>query len=260
VTDVVEIAVGEIRRVAAWALRGLGMPFGVADRAAPLVTWAEAVEGEALRALRLATPWLDGPKPATWHRQESAASWTFDATGRSLLELGPVAVDLLTLAARTGHVGQVDLRNVVDPVFLSGVARLAAKRGVGLVAVSPDIDLTLCGTPVASLWAFPGPQGPMFNELALRSALAQDLGIEDRLARPASGGRGGGTITILSYRPDETRAAGESVAPRFDAEARFAWAQAHGAPVAREDIAHLYGLEMRTWAPTSERSRTQALA
>ena len=50
VTARVEMALGEIARVAAWSLRGLGMKFGVADRAAPIVAWTEAVEAMASAA------------------------------------------------------------------------------------------------------------------------------------------------------------------------------------------------------------------
>ena len=56
----VEVAVGEIVRVAGWSLRGLGMKFGVADRAAPIVAWAEAVEGGALETIGGDKPSIGG--------------------------------------------------------------------------------------------------------------------------------------------------------------------------------------------------------
>jgi hypothetical protein len=261
VTDVVEVSVGEIARVGVWALRGLGMAFGVADRAAPIVGWAEAVEGHALKALRTATSLIDGhPRGAAWYGQVSEAAWTLDATGRSLLEVGPVAADLLTLAARTGHVGRVDVENVIDPVFLSGVVRIAARRQVGIVALSPGPHLTLCGIPVATLHAFPGRHGPMFEEGGIPQNSAIDRAVASCLEQLTVGQRAGTTISILSYAPSEISALPVSAPSRFEADRKFALAQSQGVPVEREDLAHLYQLLIRTWAPTSERSRKQALA
>ena len=114
-TSVMDVGVSEVSRVALWALRGLGMAFGVADRAAPLVSWAEAVEGGALRRLREISPQIDGPRSNPRRSQVSDATWRFDMSGRSLLELGPPAIDLLTMAARTGKVGRVDFLNTLDP-------------------------------------------------------------------------------------------------------------------------------------------------
>lgn len=262
-TDVMEVAIGEISRVAAWALRGLGMAFGVADRAAPIVSWAESVEGGALKSLRVTTPLIDGVRPSSWHAQVADAVWRFDASGRSLLEVGPVAVDVLTLAARSGRVGRVDFVNVVDPVFLSGVARIAAKRQVGVFAIS-TAPLTLCGIPVATLHAFPGPHGTMFDEVGVPRDSAIDSAIDRAMTacldQPTQSERGGVTISMLSYAP-ATVSASPAIAPsRFDGERKFALAQSRGVMVEREDLDHLYQLEVRTWAPTSERSRAQALA
>jgi hypothetical protein len=261
VTDVVEAALTEIVRVGVWALRGLGMRFGVAERAAPIVAWAEAVEGGALKVLRENSTSLAGPRPAEWHAQVSEGTWRFDALGRSLLEIGPVAIDLLTLAARTGKVGQVDIVNANDPLFLSGVARIAAKRKIGIVAMSTGSDLTLCGVPVSTLHVFPGWHGPSFDEGGVPQNSAIDLAVaacREQL-KPNRGGLSS-MISILSYAPPDVGASFERSAPRFDAEARYALAESHGVRVERDDLAYWYQLEIRTWAPTSERSRTQALA
>jgi hypothetical protein len=253
-----EVGATEVSRVAAWALRGLGMAFEVADRAAPLFGWTEAVEGRALGVLSDVTPMIDGPRPADWGSPLSDASWAFDGTGRSLLEIGPVAIDLLTLAARTGQIGRVDLSNVLDPVFLSGVMRIAAKRKVGVLALSTGPHLSLCGQPVTALHAFPGPHGPLFDEVGPSGIPAFDRVAEAALAQLAPSGSGSTTISLLSYMPTGT--APGTAPSRFDAEGKFALARANGVQVERRGLAHLYELEVRTWAPTSERSRGQALA
>lgn len=260
-SDVMDASVGEINRVAAWALRGLGMAFAVADRAAPIVGWAEAVEGRALTALRVNTPLLDeGRGPDAWHSQVSEAAWTMDASRRSFLEVGPVAIDVLTLAARTGHIGRVDFVNVMDPVFLSGVLRIAARlRRVGVIALSAESDLTLCGAPVATLHAFPGSHGPVFGEYNMLQSDAIDRAVAACREQLTPSGRAGATFSILSYEPANAPASLVTLS-RFDAERKYAHAQSHGISVQRKDLLHLYDVEIRTWAPTSERSRGQALA
>lgn len=258
--EMVEVAVGEIARVAAWSLRGLGMAFGVADRAASLVGWAEAVEGGALARLRAITPLLDAPRRGDWHSRQSEMTWRFDASGRSLLEVGPVAVDLLTLAARTRQLGRVDIVNVADPVFLSGVMRLAAKRKIGLVALPAGGQLSLCGAAVASLHAFAGLDGPLFDEAIVVPNDAVAGAIAACRAQLVHSDPGLTTISLLSYGAADVPERLARVPAQFDAEGKYTLAQSHGVRVERRDLAHLYELEVRTWAPTSDRSRSQALA
>ena len=259
-TSVMDVGVSEVSRVALWALRGLGMAFGVADRAAPLVSWAEAVEGGALRRLREISPQIDGPRSDPRRSQVSDATWRFDMSGRSLLELGPPAIDLLTMAARTGKVGRVDLLNTLDPIFLSGLARIAARRGIGLVALSTAPQLSLCGQQVSRLHAFAGPKGPLFSDDAVGGAPEFDEAVAAWESEPSPAGSDGARLSLLAYAPDQQPMSDLVEPARFDAERKFAFAQAHGVKVERRDLEHLYELEIRTWAPTSDRSRTQALA
>jgi hypothetical protein len=44
----------------------------------------------------------------------------------------------------------------------------------------------------------------------------------------------------------------------MDLPRRVADALIHGVPIDADDLKYLYELELRTWAPTSERSRSQA--
>jgi hypothetical protein len=256
-TESVEAATNEIARVAAWSLRALDMKFAVADRGAPIVAWAEAVEGGALETLRTKTSHL-GRSPDIWRQQISPCYWKFDATGRSLLEIGPVAIDLLTLAARNGNVGRVDIVNAVDPVFLSGVMRIGAKRKIGVVALSSNDDLTLCGRQVKSIHAYPKADRSVFDE----DNLPQDGDIKDTIAewrRQKAPASGTSTISLFSYLPRNDSAPTSPSSLQNDAEAKFKFALAHGVQVRKSELGNLYQLEVITWAPTSERSRKQAL-
>ena len=256
-TRSVEVAMGEIVRVAWWSLRALGMKFGVADRAAPIVAWTEAVEGRALETLRTQTSQLSPEPPTNWSRAVSPGFWRLDGTGRSLLEIGPVAIDLLTLAARTRQVGRVDFTNVVDLRFLSGLARIGARRQLGIVALSSGEKMTLCGKTVGSFHVFPGRHQAAFEENGLprgrtvEAAFAEWHGMPDKPDAP--------TFSLFSYRPDEHETRESWPASLDEAEGRFAFAHAHGVQVHPEDLAYLYQVEIKTWAPTSERSRKQAL-
>jgi hypothetical protein len=258
-TGEVETAIGEIVRVAAWSLRALDMKFGVAERAAPIVAWAEAVEGGALAALRTKTAQRSNRLPANWHRLVSPYFWRFDATGRSLLEIGPVAIDLLTLAARSGRVGRVDFTNALDLVFLSGVTRLGAKRKIGMIALAPMGTLTLCGRKVSSVHTYPGLDRPVFEE----NNFPEDGEIENAVLewnRSEAANEGGeSTFSLLSYPPRGLSMRRLQSSLENDAEAKYAFALSHGVQVRQSDLDYLYQLEVKTWAPTSERSRKQAL-
>jgi hypothetical protein len=256
-TESVEAATNEIARVAAWSLRALDMKFAVADRGAPIVAWAEAVEGGALETLRTKTSHL-GRSPDIWRQEISHCYWKFDATGRSLLEIGPVAIDLLTLAARNGNVGRVDIVNAVDPVFLSGAMRIGAKRKIGVVALSSNDDLTLCGRQVKSIHAYPVADRLVFDE----NNLPQNGDIKDAIAewrRQKALARDTSTISLFSYLPRNDSTSTSPSSPQNDAEAKFKVALAHGVQVKKYELDNLYQLEVITWAPTSERSRGQAL-
>jgi hypothetical protein len=257
-TEHVEAAINEIIRVGVWSLRALDMKFAVADRAAPILAWAEAVEGGAIETLLTKTSQqLSGVSPAKWRSQITPHHWKFDAAGRSLLELGPIAADLLTLAARRGTVGRVDIVNAIDPVFLSGVIRIGAKRKIGIVAISSDDVLTLCGKPVSSIHSYPGANKPVFVE----DSLPRNGEIDDAFAewRQQRADTTIGTITLFSYLPRNDAPVPLRSSIQNDAEAKFANALSHGVSVLKSELESLYELEVVTWAPTSDRSRGQAL-
>jgi len=56
----------------------------------------------------------------------------------------------------------------------------------------------------------------------------------------------------------ETIQALPDTAQTIDYPERVANALTHGVPIGADDLKYLYDLELRTWAPTSERSRSQA--
>lgn len=256
-TQYVEAAINEIIRVAAWSLRALEMKFAVAERAAPIVAWTEAVEGDGLETLRIKTSRSRGGSSAKSRHNLNGSHWEFDATGKSLLEIGPIAIDLLTLAARTGSVGRVDIANLVDPVFLSGVIRIGAKRKIGIVALPSTGCLSLCGRSVSTIHAYPGVDQAVFDE---GTTLPKAGEVESALLdwRKAAA-RDTSTISLFSYLPRHHAPATAPLSPENDAEGKFRFALSHGIQVDKSALANLYELEVMTWAPTSERSRGQAL-
>jgi hypothetical protein len=94
-------------------------------------------------------------------------------------------------------------------------------------------------------------------EAWLRSAApAEASRIRQALDRQLAGigGAPGSRLAVIAWRPD---AASDGV-PGENLAARVAEAWRCGVETADEDLRYLYALEVRTWAPTSERSRAQA--
>ena len=64
-------------------------------------------------------------------------------------------------------------------------------------------------------------------------------------------------VAVPAPGPDALRTAGDGLVP-MDYGPRLAAAYRSGITMHNDDLQHLYALERRTWAPTSERSRAQA--
>lgn len=252
-----DISVDEIVRIGRWALRGLGMQFGVSERGAHLLAWTEAVEGGALRwlgdyDLRRAAGEI-GP-----FRIERLADdrWAARTGGRSLLEVGPVGIDLLTYAARTFGAGRLDLLGVSDPLFLTGLCRLALQRGLGALVLSDAAGLQIGGTPAKAIEARLDDRGTMLfaeaGDLARHPAAGRSWNVE------APSGEGEAISLFLHPLAPEAERRPRGVA-ELALEESLMSAHAHGIRVAAEDFDRFCDFEVRTWAPTSDRSRSQAL-
>lgn len=216
-------SMAEIVRVGGWALRGLGLPFGVAERAVPLLAWTEAATGGGMRSLRLGEDDIVASFAAP--RLQQADAGRLLGHGRHLLEIGPPAVDLATVAARKSGQARLTLACCIGMTFVPALAGMLAHRGLAG-------RMTFNDERVQSLDFQPGFVGaPIAGDAACSPG---DLVIDCRVGPH-------GAV------PD-----GENLAARVDA----AWAA--GVPTTEDDLRYLYQLEMRTWAPTSERSRSQA--
>ncbi|MCW3474740.1 hypothetical protein [Limobrevibacterium gyesilva] len=277
-------AFSEIIRVGGWSLRGIGYPFGIAERAIRILAWAEAVHGGTVRTLRVAETAIAEAttRPRLLRQRDSLAGWRLDGQGKHLMEAGPPAVDLLTSDAREHGFGHVVLANTIGSGLVAALADLAARRGLACFAayraaegdVLPDgvaragwlIAVPASGGAVFALGAIEAGADavlqtirsvwPMLSEAGERlihadvaqsldggagsyiglAALPADAGMADRL----KAGDAGGSLTLVDYAQ------------------RLVEGYRSGLVMDMADLLHLYALERLTWAPTSERSRSQA--
>jgi hypothetical protein len=254
----VEVAVKEISRVGAWALRGLGIEYGVAQRASLFLAWAEAVEGNTIGQL------IDydlrvkkGGVGKFSFDQRSQDWWQFCSAGRSLLEFGPPVIDMLTYAARTFGCGRFDIFDVFDPVFLTSLCQMAAERGIGLIALSKNKDLSVGGLKTNAIQVRKDRNGAVqfssvVREIPKALAAGKDWAVEAVSAE-------GTAISLYAYLLSEDVTSLAKSDFEHALEEKLADAYAHGIVVTKEDKEQLYEFEIRTWAPTSDRSRSQAL-
>ena len=280
-------SMSEIVRVGGWALRGIGYPFGVAERGVRLLAWTEAAGGEAIKSLRLSEAAVEQSHSADPCERtgDPASGRTLHAKGRHLLEIGAPAVDLVTHDARHASIGHVAVDGVFGLGFLPALANLLAHRKLsgifcyGAAEADPRPDgWSRAGWLVVDTTA----QGPRFVHgtlegqvgAILRSALSKARGtmptqFSDRALgdiEAAAATRPLGYTGILAV--SDARVLVRDLAQTMpslpdgveimDFPGRVADALTHGVPIDADDLKYLYDLELRTWAPTSERSRSQA--
>jgi len=254
-----QAAVGELARVSVWSLRGLGYKFGIAERGASLVTWGEVLGCGILRRMRTDEAEIGAAIRETVRRtKEPGFGYVVDACGKHLFEIGLPAIDLATAAALQGT-GRTLLERVRGLDLLPAVCAAARRDGFALLAVEAT-------APAAHRWTavLPSARGglllrdmPTGSLLDLVAATADAGNLREDAAKLATRVEPGavGFLAIPCRPADEAPA-------RLNGAIRLAerWREAnrHGLVVAAEDLRHLYDLEKRAWAPTSERSRSQA--
>jgi hypothetical protein len=260
--SVVAVAMAEIVREGTWALRALGYPYGTAERAAGLLAWTEAVHGHGLTMLRL------GEAAIAAGAARSPPRWSRDAQGRRraevhgkcLFECGPPALDLATADARLGGgLGRVALRGAIGTRLAGALGAMAARRGLAAVLVHAPGAAEIAPVPPAGwICALPTPQGPAFLANSLDHPLPAMLptpllvAAGDIAEAQTAGDEGFFSISALPCPPMEPPPGA------VDWAQRLALAYRTGTRADPADFQTLYTLEMRTWAPTSERSRNQA--
>lgn len=264
------VSMSEINRVAPWALRALGYPFGSAERATRHLVWTEAATGGGLAILSAGAEAIraaNAGQPVARSRNADG-TYALAAGGRSLIDLGPAAVDLATAGARLDRAGAVALTGVAGTRLAASLCDLGARRGLATFAVfaagrdeyAPDLAHE-CGWIVG----LPGEDGPRFAAGALweagrLTALLDEPAasllacrLEALRATAADGlGRLGLVTSACVPVANDLPGAPQDWSVRVDRAYRL------GLWVEQRELDHLYDLEKMTWAPTSERSRKQA--
>lgn len=238
------VAVGELTRVLPWSLRALGYPFGTADRAARLVATAAALDPSVLDRIAKA-----GQRPKEGVRiLRGTDGLKVDANGVSLFETGAVVIDYLAAHADETFALTAELDGATGIELVAAILSCGAEYGLTCVALLPK------ATGGGWVVAIPDQGGPRiyegFDREALLSAICDDRMV-DRIQLAAASRN---LVFVASQQPVQISFSTSGV----DVSAAVATANSEGVPVSEKTLKALYGLEMITWAPTSERSRAQA--
>jgi hypothetical protein len=263
-------AMSEIVRVAWWSLRALGCPVGAIEAMSRVLAYSEALDGKTLAALRrheaaLLVAFAGGPPRFD---AMDAETGIVDASGRSMLDIGPRVVDLLGgLAKRRDGAVRVTVKHLADTIGLAGAATVAAQRKLGLVLIGDD---------ARRAWQF--YSATQDGEITALAGELNGASVDDLMAnlRDLAGGsfpvttppidaidHDARTLDVIAFPFVATDDFAARASRRADIHCKnvsrvLKDAYAHGIDVAPEDFRFLYELETRTWAPSSERSRMQA--
>jgi len=273
------VAVAELLRVGPWALRALGFSFGVAERGSVIVTLAEVLHRNGLRALRVRKDALHRGAAVTSTRVNTGpGALKIDASGKSLIEVGPAAIDLAASATERYDFARLTIEGIPDPEFLPSVLSLAPAYGLTAIAIFGGLDSPGDGKTSRPSWiiAAPSPSSAMLFEGAADDSgalglITNQMGIPPAAARllqsalqNADGrqrdapGNAIEFIVIPNLQAARIRQALGPDVSAIDVMSALDRAYRDGIASASADVAHLYELEKETWAPTSERSRAQA--
>lgn len=259
---IMDVSVAEMLRVAPWSLRALGFSYGVAERGASLVALAEAIGRAGLAGLRIKERALiDSSSIPMPVRRRTQLGLTIEATGKSLIEIGPVTIDLLSAHALTRGVATACLTGIIDSDWAATVITFSAAYGLTAVAV----DRKVPGDAEPTRWAISMPSdfGTLLlegtDEDELRSALLslRLAGAHSDLVLDESP-QAKNAIDLMVIRHAETVSGRLDRSKMLNVSERWATANRMGIKARASDVAYLYALERRAWAPSSERSRAQA--
>jgi len=239
-------AYSELTRVLPWSFRALGYKFGTADRAAHLVATAAAMNPALLDEMVHVRMRPAGSPTLT----RAPGFLTMDAHGISLLELGPVAVDYLAAHVDDAELNTCIITAVTEVSLIPAVLIAAGTYDMRCVAL-----VTGRGKPT---WHYVGHDGGSTVLVSGTSLESLDALMPDqyniRSKLPPLDDPAGTVVLIAGDAVPLITPPAEAIRP---AEL-ISLAHRRGIPVSQATLDALYGLEMLTWAPTSERSRAQA--
>lgn len=266
-------SMAEIIRVGGWGLRGLGYSYGVAERAVPLLAWTEAAVGGAMRSIRLGEADIVASYTAPRLQMVQAADGArqLSGHGRHLLEIGPPAADLVTADARRNGSGRLTLSGSIGTEFIPALANMLAHRKLaGIIIFRADASGQSGPKSAESRWVTfqPGfvavPKAVTGDEGAIKAWLekakpadaSQAPSLRQSITREIerAGQSEAGHVCFVAWQCEAAPV--PETAENLSARAGEAWRV--GVETTEDDLRYLYQLETRAWAPTSERSRSQA--
>ena len=273
-------SMSEIVRVGGWALRGVGLPFGIAERGTRLLAWTEAVHGGGVCSLYAheTTIARAGTPERIVRSRRADGGWDVVSGERHLIEVGPPLVDLATSGARRHDAGHARLRGATGFLFVTALADLLVQRrlaGVCVYRAPPDDPLPPLVERTGwilfnahaddSSFATGGADHALLPRIRRAlDGLPFTAAVSEDLAEVANPGGGFLAVTALPEGHEGAkRLAGlveiaEAASALRNYPERIADAYRNGVSIEAQDLQDLYDLEIRTWAPTSERSRAQA--
>lgn len=278
------VSLGEITREGTWALRALGYSYFIADRATRLVVWTEAVHQTGLKFLRIGNEQLRKlPKGGPLTTVDiSDNSRLIDGGGRSILELGPPAIDLTTAASRKGGFGQSVIWNINGLCLADALSEIAVSRDLGVILIYRSGMSEIRGSQFSrSGWLASFRHGENLHTYSSslnektgaylqhlsETALDLDKGSVNKLLenlnlakteKAAEDGYLSISISPVDQNwPSDVNEEKQGL-PEVDYTRRLKKAEKQGVMADHKDFLNLYSLERETWAPTSERSKKQA--
>ncbi|WP_250495166.1 hypothetical protein [Caballeronia sp. GAWG1-1] len=230
-----------------------------------MLAYSQALDGRTLGALRENEARLiaafSGDQPSF-----DASTGKIEAAGRSMLDMGPRVVDLVAgMAKRKDGVVRVEVLHLPDLIGLAGAATIAAKRGLGLAIIdSKHTWRVYAATRDGNVTAMSGLLRDASINDALIASWREIVGARFLPTLPEMNADQSALDVIafpfvaddaFSARAENAKARGITCQHVSRVLKR---AYSHGVDVPIADLAFLYELETRTWAPSSERSRMQA--
>lgn len=247
-------AYSELTRVLPWSLRALGYSFPVSDRASHVLASAAALEPGILDGICRIAPraGLSDGIDITTNRD-----YRIDAKHRSLLEIGPAAMDFMGARTPARGVLQGMIDNVTELEILPAVLLVGADYNLSSLAVvvGPDKSRWILQTTARGARVILRGRSLESLQTVLSSGRNDLLEAARKTFQSTASAT---SCSMFATRQFDINAENLPGVEIMDADAALARAFQFGIPIKAETLKAIYDLEKLTWAPTSERSRAQA--